>query len=120
MSKLNKITSFLKAVNWMHNSFILCNNIYKIDTCFEFPSSVYNENTEEWDEIYQYFLTDCNERDVCFLQQHFEGLHFGYSNLLKMYVLCVTHYGTSWDYVPISVIDDNICDSIYEGIPDCL
>lgn len=49
-------------------------------------------------EIFQWFLTDCSEGDVEFLRKHF-GLLFTYSDKLDLYVLCVTHYGTSWDYV---------------------
>lgn len=67
-----------------------------------------NDCGHEWDddeyeapekpEIFQWFITDCSEWDVKFLREHF-GLLFTYSDLLDCYILCVTHYGTAWDYV---------------------
>lgn len=50
------------------------------------------------DDIFQWYLTDATEGDVEYLRNHF-GLLFTYSNMLDLYVLCVTHYGTSWSYV---------------------
>lgn len=120
MSKENKTTSYLKAVNWCHNSFIYCGKLYEIDPYFELPMSLWNEEDEQFEEVYQFFLTDCNDRDVKFLTEHFSGIHFGYSDVLDMYILCVIHYGTGWDYVPVDVLNDDICDSVYEGIPDCI
>ena len=100
--KANNIfsTNYKVAVNWCNNNLILCNNICEIDesvieNCrFDF----YDEETEEYTEIFQWFLTDCNQFDVEFLEEHF-GLLFSYSDKLDMYILCVNHYGTSWDYV---------------------
>jgi hypothetical protein len=119
MSKENKRTSYLKAVNWMHNNYILCNEIgnqFELDYRF----NLYDEETEEYIEIYQYFLTDCNDRDVLFLEKSFSDMNFVYCHELGLYVLCVTHYGTGWDYVAVDVLNDNIIDTIYEDIPDCI
>lgn len=89
-------TTYATAVNWLNNSRILCNDICRIDETFW-------ENCrfelEEGDEIFQFFLTNCSQSDVEFLEQHF-GLLFAYSELLDLYVLCVDHYGTHWDSVP--------------------
>lgn len=88
-------TNYKKAVKWLNNSLILCNDIPVID------ESVYDNIRFELEgeiEIYQWFLTDCSESDVEFLEQHF-GLKFTFSDALDLYVLCVDHYGTSWDYV---------------------
>lgn len=49
-------------------------------------------------EIYQWFITDCSEWDMKYLRDTF-GLLFTYSDLLDCYILCVTHWGTGWDYV---------------------
>ena len=89
-------TTYLKAVNWLHNTRILCNDICHID---EFFWDNLRFELEEGDEIFQFFLTNCTESDVEFLEEHF-GLLFAYSQLLDLYVLCVDHYGTSWDCVP--------------------
>lgn len=119
MSKENKRTSYLKAVEWMHNNLILCNDVAKLfDLDYRFD--LYDEKTNSYVEIWQFFLTDCNDRDVLFLEKSFSDMNFAYCNELGLYVLCVTHWGTSWDYVAVDVLNDNICDSVYEGIPDCI
>ncbi len=66
------------------------------DCGHEWEDSDYEKPVQS--EIFQWFITDCSKWDVDFLQEHF-GLLFTYSNLLDCWVLCVTHYGTSWDYV---------------------
>ena len=59
-----------------------------------------DEETEEYPEIYQYYITNCSE-DLCeFLNDHF-GLMFAYSEKLELWVLLVDHCGTCWDYVEI-------------------
>jgi len=85
-------TNYYVATHWLHNNYILCNDIVEKDPDFNYPE------LEENEEIYQYFLTDASKEDVEYLQEHF-GLAFGYSEMLDLYVLCVTHFGTSWDYV---------------------
>lgn len=99
-TNLNLSTNYEKAVNWLNNSFVLCNNISEID-----PSSYDNMRFPLEDEegnsidIYQWFVSDCSESDVEFLEKHFDLL-FTYSDLLDTYILCVDHYGTSWSHVP--------------------
>lgn len=93
-------TNYRVAVNWLNNSYIMCNNIAKIDDSLidnmRFP--LYDEETGEYEEIYQWFISDCSDSDVEYLEETF-GLLFTYSDLLDCYILCVNHYGTSWDYV---------------------
>lgn len=92
-------TNYRVATQWLNNSFIMCNHIAEID------NSIYdNMQFDTCDEdgnyidIYQWFLTDCSEGDMKYLRDTF-GLKFTYSELLDVFVLCVDHYGTSWDYV---------------------
>lgn len=98
-----RFISFADAVKRFNNSLILCNNIVEVDfDIFE------NVNFEYWvddepREIYQYFLTDCSAEDVEYLSKWF-GLLFTYSPKLDCYILCVDHWGTSWDSV---MIEDN-------------
>ena len=61
----------------------------------------YNEEDGTYIDIFQFYLTSLSLSDVEFLEEHF-GLLFAYSELLDVYVLCVDHYGTSWDYVTCS------------------
>lgn len=95
---MNYPTNYRKAVKWLNNSLILCNNIVNDPSLYDnmrFPLIDEDDNAIE---IYQWFLTDCSESEVEFLEQHF-GLKFTFSDALDLYVLCVDHYGTSWDYV---------------------
>lgn len=97
------ITNYFDAVHYFGNSFVLCNNIPEIDGSvydnMEFSS--YDEETDTYKDIYQWFLTDCSKMDVEYLSRRF-GLLFTYSDLLDVYVLCVDHYGTMWKGVPVT------------------
>jgi len=90
-------TNYRVAVHWLHNNYILCNDIVNIDQDFEYPE-MESEDEESNYEYFQFLLSDCSEDDVSYLKEHFD-LDFGYSPLLGLHVLCVSHYGTSWDYV---------------------
>lgn len=57
-------------------------------------------------EIYQWYVTDCSKWDMEYLRDTF-GLLFTYSDLLDCYILCVTHFGTSWDYVDWHTTNSN-------------
>lgn len=93
-------TNYRVAVHWLNNSYVMCNNIAEIDDSIfdNMRFSFYDEETNEYIEIYQWFVSDCSDSDVEYLEETF-GLLFTYSDLLDCYILCVNHYGTSWDYV---------------------
>ena len=93
-------TNYDVAVNWCNNSRILCNNIAEIDPSVydNMRFDLFNEEDDTEKEIYQWFITDCTDEDVEYLEQNF-GLLFTYSDLLGKYILCVDHFGTSFDYV---------------------
>lgn len=82
----------------MNNSLILCNDITNDPSLYDNMRFSVVEQDDNFREIYQWFLTDCSESEVEFLEQHF-GLLFTYSKMLDLFVLCVDHYGTAWDYV---------------------
>lgn len=114
MSKIKVYwTNYSVAVNWLNNDYVRCNNIHEIDhTVWENMQSPLDvesgepENGWEDNEIFQWYLTDANKSDVDWLRENF-GLQFTYSELLDLFVLCVTHYGTSWDYVEWPTICKN-------------
>lgn len=92
-------TTFAIAVNWLKSALIMCNHIYEIDpSVFENARFSFFDEDDEPIDIYQWFITDCNDEDVEYLEEHF-GLLFTYSETLELYILCVDHLGTSWDYV---------------------
>ena len=105
------MTNYDVAVHWLNTALILCNNIINIDDSIwdnnrfsKFYDSETGEDCDEEDEnacerdIYQWYLTDCGENEVEWLEEHF-GLLFTYSDLLDVWVLCVDHFGTRWSYV---------------------
>lgn len=57
--------------------------------------SDYDEEYEEYTEIYQYYIVSDNAVEI--LQEADEIVY--YNEELDMYVWGVTHWGTSWDYV---------------------
>lgn len=94
------LTNYRVATQWLNGSLIMCNDIVNVDPSIIENSrfETYDDETGEHTEIYQYFLTNYDAGDVEFLEQHF-NLLFTYSDTLGLYVLCVDHFGTSWDYV---------------------
>ena len=80
------------------SSLILCNefpNVHpEIWDCIE-NGDVFDEN-ENYVEICQYFIIDENTAER--LKEHTDHIIF-YCDSLDLYILGVTHWGTSWDYV---------------------
>lgn len=68
---------------------------------FEFEvGSDYDEENEEYIEIYQYYLIAINNYMLEKLQNlKCSDVIIAYSEKLEEYVLMVDHFGTSWDYV---------------------
>lgn len=95
-------TTYAVAASWAGCTTILCNNIAYIDEELMYTTIGYecDEETEEYPEIYQYYLTNCSEDLAEFLNEHF-GLMFAYSEKLELWVLLVDHFGTGWDYVEV-------------------
>lgn len=110
-------TNYKVAVNWLGNAIILCNNITEIDPSVwdNVRFDTYDEENDTYTEIYQWFITDCSEEDVEYLEQAF-GLLFTYSDLLDKYILCVDHCGTSWDYVKCETTNEFAARKLGESI----
>lgn len=96
-----KTISYSDAVKRFNNNLILCNNIPEFDlTIYDnMRFSLYDEDDNARD-IYQWYITDCTEMDVEFLEKWY-GLLFTYSEMLDAYILCVDHWGTLWSGVMI-------------------
>ena len=110
--------SYRTIVNYFIGDIVLCNNIIEVDPTvyknLNIEPKYYNENDEEITEdeyyildvaycddsipeIYQYYL--CNVSDFDKEKAQAYGLILSYSDKLDCDVLCVDHFGTSWDYV---------------------
>ena len=107
-------TTYREAVHWCNNNIILCNNIQELDQSIydNMRFNSYDEENDQYTEIFQWFITDCSEGDVEYLEKNF-GLLFTYSDMLNKYILCVDHYGTSWDYVACKVLTYGNEDGMY-------
>ena len=95
---MKKFTTYRIATKWLNNSYILSNGVAEDESLWD--NIRFDLEDEEGNpiEIYQYYITDASESDVEYLESTF-GLKFGYSEKIDCFVLCVDHWGTSWDYV---------------------
>ena len=71
---------------------ILCNKIIDV---FDFSDELVDENGNYCD-VFQYFIVDSQTAED--LKEHTDEFVF-YVESLGLYILGITHYGTSWDYV---------------------
>lgn len=116
--------SYRTIIDLFVGDIVLCNNITEIDESVyynmiqEDETKYYNENGEEISEdeyyeddnayaenntpeIFQYYLCNISTWDKEQLQK--AGIILSYSDKLDCDVLCVDHWGTSWDYVLTNV-----------------
>lgn len=71
------------------------------DYDFEYlVNSDYDEVTDEYTDIFQYYLIECNDYIIEKLNDlKCKDVIIAYSEKLEEYILMVDHYGTAWDYV---------------------
>lgn len=94
-------TTFDKVVKLRGMQMAICNNIPDVDEkVWENFTGNYYDNSDEgqYIEIYQWYITGLDKWDVDWFVKHF-NLIFTYSEMLDVWVLCVNHYGTSWESV---------------------
>lgn len=95
--KENGVISLYNLMQIYDVRMVLCNNIVRVDEELEWDNYdlVYDEEEDRFVEIFQYFLT--YERD----KELFERLGYptAWSNVLEVWVVGITHFGTGWDYV---------------------
>ena len=113
--KTNKRLSY-KNLFYNDEGLILCNNIADDYEYLELVNGEdYDEENDEYEEIYQYYIIsdDTAKR----LIDNTDKLIY-YHNRLDIYVLGVTHYGTSWDYVltDFELIESEDGDGWYKAI----
>lgn len=105
----NKRASYKTLVEYFIGDIVLCNNIPQIDeTIYDnvLVGNLFNEETEEYVDIYQFYLCNVSEFDVENLKEitrDNNDIILAYSDVLECNVLMVDHFGTSWSYVLTSV-----------------
>ena len=110
----NKRLSY-KNLFYNDDSLILCNNIAK--DYLELQSG-FNDDDDEYLEVYQYYIiTDNLAKRLIEINEIVY-----YHEKLDIYVLGVTHFGTSWDYVLTNLklleLDDTYYKVIYDDDDD--
>ena len=121
--------SYRTIVERFIGDIVLCNNIVEVDISvldnmqYDSEEKYYNSNGEEITEeeyyedenaysernepdIFQWYLCNVTEWEKDNLKEI--GIIMSYSDMLDCDVLCVDHYGTSWDYVltDVKLFDD--------------
>lgn len=94
--------SYKTIVDKYVGNIVLYNNIVNIDeSIWDNLKNGYDEEIEEYKEVFQYYLCNLSEYEE---QQLLEmGFILSYSDMLGCDVLCVDNFGTSWDYVLTNV-----------------
>lgn len=105
----NNRASYMSVIGLYISDLVLMNTLPMLDM------SVW-DNMENFDfedeglEIFQWFVCHIGEYERKRLLEC-KDIVLSYSNMLECDVLCVTHYGTSWDYV---LTDVELTDDINE------
>ena len=104
-----------KNLFYKDDSLILCNNITEDYEELELLSGYdYDEENEEYIDIYQYYIID---DDTAKRLQEINEIVY-YHNRLDIYILGVSHFGTSWSYVltDLKLVknEDGYYSAIYE------
>ena len=97
-------TNYETAIEFSVGKMVLCNTIETADerlyeNCV--TGNLYDEETEEYRDIFQWYLTNKDAYEVERASENFPDLIFFYSELLDLYVLGVPHWGTPWRSVDI-------------------
>ena len=107
--KENNRASYKTLVDRFIGDIVLCNNIVDIDEDLWNNVEVgqlYNEETDEYTEIFQYFVCNVSEWEIETLKELTKDnndIIIAYSYVLDTHILMVDHFGTGWDYVLTSV-----------------
>ena len=103
--RTNKI-SYRRLINRISNNIWLFNNapkLSKYDFNYEVNSD-YDEENDEYLNIYQYYLIDINDYMIEKLNDiKCQDIIIAWSETLEEHILMVDHFGTSWDYVMTSI-----------------
>lgn len=94
--KENKRLSYYNLF-YKDEGLILCNNIANDYEDLELVNGLdYDENEDYYEDIYQYYII--NDDTAKRLMEYTNEIIY-YHNRLDIYILGVSHYGTSWSYV---------------------
>lgn len=102
--------NYRTLTDFIFTDMILCNNITKYSDNWDLElGDDYDEETGEYTEIYQYYIVDFDnwrlEKYKEYLEETKKESDFilWYDYELDIYILGISHYGTSWNYVPTEI-----------------
>ena len=110
----NNNVNYKTLFNFLFTDSILCNNIVNVDCNFMYNNVINDcddsDDSDDSDEdFYQYYIV---EVDTWRLEQYKNyikennidtDIYLFYSDILDCYICGVSHFGTSWDYVPTDI-----------------
>lgn len=123
--KQNNKISYKRLIDRLFTDMILCNDITKL-FCSELNGqyiepefivgSDYDDENDSYADIFQYFIVDFNSYTYehilkKYAKQLGNEIILYYIEQLDLYILGVTHLGTSWDYVLTDIIPTDDLDS---------
>jgi hypothetical protein len=104
------IVNYRTLTDFIFTDMILCNNIVNYSDNWDLElGDDYDEESQENIEVYQYYIVDFDNWRLEKYKEYLEetkkesNLLLWYDYELDIYILGISHYGTSWDYVPTEI-----------------
>ena len=112
--KKNNRISYRRLIERLGKTWLFNNAPELSEYDFEYEvNSDYDEEKDEYIDIYQYYLLDINNYMIEKLRDlKCKDVIIAWSEKLENYILMVDHFGTSWDYVLTDIIPTQ---NIYES-----
>lgn len=95
--KYNK-ASYKRVIDRYIDDMILCNTYFQnnFENMELYSGLDYDEETDSYADIFQYFIIN---GDIGLFIEYMPDEIIYYDSVNDLYILGVTHYGTSWSYV---------------------
>lgn len=97
-------TTYAVAATYLGGNLVRANNIQGIQSLLSFIDTIgydIDNETDEYPEVFEYYLTTYTREACEFLNSHFSRIMFAYSDALGVWVLLVPHVGASWESVKV-------------------
>ena len=97
---VNERNNYSSMIDYCCNAQLILNNSIieiEIDNWEVLAGSIYDDEREEYEEIYQYYIIT---ESAAFKMIDLTNETILYNSRLDIYLLAVKHFGTAWDIVP--------------------
>ena len=92
-------TTYSVATTYLGGSLVRVQSLLSFSDCIGYEI---DDETDEYPEIFEYYLTTYTREACEYLNSHFSRIMFAYSDALDVWVLLVPHAGSSWENVNVS------------------